>query len=84
MTWKDLIKQDDKKVEDEIERILNYHIFGKDDYNYKTEKELESILNESFDFKIAVDYVPDDSAYYIDFKGNLTNLNKMVNFPKGK
>jgi len=65
MTWKDIIKSA-KEDKDEIERILNYHVSGEDDYSREKAKELESILNQSFDDKIEVEYVPDDSAYYID------------------
>jgi len=56
-----------KKIEPMIEKILNYHVSDKSDYNDKTRDKLKTTLNSAFNFnRIHVDYVSEDSAYYID------------------
>ena len=84
MTWKDIIKQDDKRVEDEIERILNSEIYDESHYSHESAKGLEGVLNELFGFKIEVEYVPDDSAYYIDFKGKTYKFDKDGRFSESR
>jgi len=64
------LKEFAKKIEPMMEQILNYHVFDESDYNDETRDKLETALNQAFNFnRIEVDYVPDDSAYYIDLTG---------------
>ena len=56
-----------KKIEPMMEKILNYHVYDKDDYNDKTRDKLRTALNQAFNFnRISVDYVPEDASFYID------------------
>lgn len=64
------LKEFAKKIEPMMEQILNYHVFDESDYNDETRDKLQTALNQAFNFdRIEVDYVPDDSAYYIDLTG---------------
>jgi hypothetical protein len=83
MTWKDIIKSE-KEDKDEIERILNYEIYDESHYSREDAKGLEGALNESFGFKIEVEYVPDDSAYYISFKGKTYKFDKDGRFSESR
>jgi len=56
-----------KEIEPMIEKILNYHVSDASDYNDETRDRLKTALNSAFNFnRIHVDYVPEDSAFYID------------------
>ena len=56
-----------KEIEPMIEKILNYHVSDESDYNDETRDKLKTVLNSAFNFnRIHVDYVPEDSAFYID------------------
>ena len=66
--WKDILK-DDTLISRQIEKVLNYHVSGKDDYNRQMVKSIQEGMDRVAYYtesgEIEVTYDEDDVAFYI-------------------
>lgn len=66
--WKDILK-DDTLISRQIEKVLNYHVSSKDDYNRQMvkllQKDMDRVAYYTESGEIEVTYDEDDVAFYI-------------------
>ena len=67
MTWQIILKN---KIMDEIEIAINNGIYDESDYTTENADTFQRFLRRKYnDDNIVVEYIEDDKAFYIDFKG---------------